>query len=65
MPHVDILTEYHGSIVLLRPLTSAGKLWLHEHVSIDAMWFGGALACEPRYVEPILQGIADDGLVAA
>lgn len=46
-----------GSIVLVRPLDKAARAWLEAHT--DGQWFGGALACEPRYVEALLAGFAE------
>lgn len=62
-PTLDVSLENHGSIVLLRPLTDAAKLWISEKVSGDALWFGGAVAVEPRFVGPIVEGLENDGLV--
>lgn len=58
----DFSIENHGSIVLLRPLTAAAHEWIAAHISDDAQEFGGATVVEPRYVESIVGGIADDGL---
>lgn len=52
--------EDHGTIVLLCPETAAETGWLDEHVAEDAMWWGGGLVCEPRYVGDILAGMARD-----
>ena len=59
---VDIVVENCFSIYLLRPLTFAGRQWLESHVD-NAQWFGNALACEWRYVDPIVNGALDEGLV--
>jgi hypothetical protein len=56
--------ENHGSIVLIRPLTDDVSDWLDEHVDPDAQWFGGALACEPRYVEPLVTALIEEGYAA-
>lgn len=59
----DVRMENHGTVVMLRPLTDAGRDWIEENVHAEGwQWFGGALACEPRMVEPVLQGMADAGL---
>jgi hypothetical protein len=60
----DFSIEDHGSLVLLRVKTDAAKEWANEHLPEDAMHFGGAVVVEPRYVADILDGIANDGLVA-
>lgn len=52
--------ENHGSIVMLRPDTEAERQWLEANVAYESwQWHGGALACEPRYVEAVLAGIED------
>lgn len=57
----DIRIEFHGSITLLRPLTDEGQAWLDENIE-DAPKFGNAIACEPRYIQPIVYGAFADGL---
>lgn len=59
----DIRIEHHGSIVLLRPVSANGTEWLAEHLPEDAQNWGEAKVCEPRYVQPILDGMMHDGLV--
>lgn len=56
--------EDHGSIVLIRPLTSDVSEWLVENVDPEAQWYGGALACEPRYVEPLVDALVAEGWAA-
>lgn len=52
----------HGSICLVKPETDEERTWLEENVSEDAMWWAGGLVVEPRYVEPLLAGLAgEDG----
>ncbi len=64
VPTTDILFENHGSLFLLRPVSSAGKTWLDENVGDkNALTFSGAVVCEPRYVENIFLGATGDGLV--
>jgi hypothetical protein len=59
----DIAFENHGSIVLIRGLSEAGQAWLDENVGDDeTQFFGGAVVCEPRYVEAIYLGAHSDGL---
>lgn len=52
--------EYHGSLLLLRPLTPEMLAWLREHTEPDAQWFYDAVAVEPRYLAPIVEGITED-----
>jgi hypothetical protein len=62
-PKPDVRVENHGSIVLLRPVTGAASAWLDENLASDAMSYGGATVCEPRYVQPIIDGMQEAGLV--
>lgn len=58
--------ENHGSLFLLRPLTSAAKEWMQEHLPVgspETQFWGDAIVIEPRYVAPIVDGIIGDGLV--
>lgn len=61
--YADVLVEDHGSLVMLRPCTDFGREWMDEHLPDDAPMLGSAVAVEPRYIDPILVGMLDDGLV--
>ena len=61
---IDILFENHLSVFLIRPISPAGQSWLDENVGdSETLTFGGAIVCEPRYVEAIYHGAVQDGLV--
>ena len=63
---LDFNLENHGSLFLLRPLNSAAKDWMNEHLPMDnpkTHFWGDAVVIEPRYVAPIVDGIIGDGLV--
>jgi hypothetical protein len=63
---LDFKLENHGSLFLLRPLNSAAKDWMGEHLPTDnseTQFWGDAIVIEPRYVAPIVDGIIGDGLV--
>jgi hypothetical protein len=64
-PPVDVEVENHGSILLVRPLTPVAQDWIAENVGGDPQWWAGAIACEPRYVDDLVAGMADAGLVVA
>ena len=64
-PPSDVEVENHGSIVLVRPLTPAAKDWIAEHVAGETTYWAGAVACEPRYVDDLIDGMMGDGLVVA
>jgi hypothetical protein len=65
-PQLDLVFENHGSLFLIRPLSESGQHWLDENVGDEStLTFGGAVVCEPRYVEPIIDGAIEAGLVVA
>ena len=50
-----------GTITLITPLTAEARSWLRDRVDSEATYWGQALVVEPRYAEPILEGIVADG----
>ncbi len=65
-PTSDLLFENHGSLFLIRPLSESGQHWLDENVGDEnTLTFGGAVVCEPRYVEAIAHGAVEAGLAVA
>jgi len=63
-PPPDISVENHGSIFLLRPVSSAGQSWLRDNViGEETQIFGNAVVCEPRYVIDIVLGARAEGVV--
>jgi hypothetical protein len=64
---IDILVENHGSIVLLRPATPAGREWPEANCDRSGYqpFAGGTLLCEPRYGRDIVEGAIADGLAVA
>lgn len=65
MSVVDLKVENHGSIFLLRPVSSTGQDWIDEHVDPEAQTLGNAVAVEHRYIRDIVEGAMEDGLVVA
>ncbi len=62
----DLLLENHFSLILIRPVSESGQRWLDENVGDEnTLTFGGAIVCEPRYVEAIAHGAVEAGLVVA
>jgi hypothetical protein len=59
---LDLRFLDRGSIWLIRPLSPRGEEWFSEHLPDDAQRFGGAVACEHRYVLDIINGAVADGL---
>jgi hypothetical protein len=62
----DLIFENHGSLFLIRPVSPTGQSWLDENVGDEnTLTFGGAIVCEPRYVEAIFLGAQSDGLAVS
>ena len=61
----DFICANHGSIIILVPLTAAAKDWVEEYVDYDQTWMGNGIVIEPRYFDPILEGIHEAGLTVA
>jgi hypothetical protein len=60
----DVRLAFHGSIALITALTDVAQTWVSEHlVHEESLYFCGAFVVEPRYLDPIVAGMADDGLV--
>lgn len=58
----DFQVRNDGSIVLLQPVTDAGREWCEVHLPEDCPTFGSSFAIETRYAGPILEGMDSDGL---
>lgn len=60
----DFRVENHGSIVILQAQSEAAQAWAAEHLCNEETqhWGPHGTVIEPRYLNPILDGIADDGL---
>lgn len=61
----DIRVCDHGSVILVTPVTDAASAWIEEHTASDAQFFGPALVVEPRYLDDLVRGMQDDGLVVS
>jgi hypothetical protein len=61
-PTPDVSVEHHGTIFLVRPLSQRANAWIGEHIAEDAMFFGGALVVEYRYVQGIVAAMMDEGM---
>ena len=58
----DFQLEDHGTVCLIRPLNGPATDWLDEHVESEGwQWMGDALACEPRMLPTIADGMEADG----
>ena len=58
----DFLFTYHGSLFTLCPVSRDAKAWVEDHIPDDAPTFGSSIVIEPRYFQPILDGIHEAGL---
>ncbi len=58
----DLLVHGGGSVYLLRPTSRQGSAWVDQNISPDAMWFGGAVVVEHRYIRDIVVGATREGL---
>jgi hypothetical protein len=60
----DVLIENHGSISLFTPMTPDALEWIEEHVRVEP-WqrLGPSIACEPRCLGLLVEGMQQDGLV--
>jgi len=60
---VDVYVENHGSIFLVRPVSNSACDWLTENVSEESQYFGNALVVEHRYIEALIHGLQEAGLI--
>ena len=65
MSRPDLTIHNHGSIVLLRAASAAGKAWVKEQVDRGGYqpFPAGSRIVEPRYLGPIVVGAIEAGLV--
>jgi hypothetical protein len=62
----DLSFENCGCLFLICPISESGQQWLDENVGDEnTLTFGGAIVCEPRYVEAIAHGAVEAGLAVA
>ena len=61
MASPDVTLTFHGSIALI---TEPATIWVRDNLEHEeSLYWCGALVVEPRYLGPIVAGMADDGLV--
>lgn len=60
----DIFIANYGCFAMLTPMTPEAHRWVEEHVEIEP-WqkFGASVACEPRCLSDLVEGMQEDGLV--
>ena len=63
MNTTDFTIADHGSIALLTPISERAQAWIDEHILVEGsevqVW-GGSIVVEPRYLTPIIMGIANE-----
>ena len=62
---MDFKASWDSSMVILVPITAAGRDWAEHNLPDDCPQMGRAYAIERNYIEPILEGIAEAGLEVA
>lgn len=64
VPDVEVRDE--GSIVLLTPISDAGRGWVDENLELESwQWYAGGVAIDHRYADDIIEGMVGDGLLVA
>ncbi len=58
----DLIVHGGGTVYVLRPTTPTGEAWIKEHIQPDALWFGGGVVVEHRFIRDIVLGAISDGL---
>lgn len=59
---IDFTIQNGGSIIILRGHSQECVDWLNQNVRNDeTQTFGGGIVVEPRYIEPILDGLQAEG----
>lgn len=61
----DAAVQNHGSIFLVEPLTPAAEEWLEDNVAGETQHWGSALVVEHRYINDLVAGMQQSGLVVA
>ena len=63
---VDLYVQVEGTVAMLRAASPAGVEWVEEHVDApDWAYLGPWIACEPRLLQPLMDGAMADGLMVA
>lgn len=62
----DFTVDDHGSIAVLTPHTPAAHAWQADNLAHEeAQYWNGGIVIEPRYLDRIIEGAEEDGLVVA
>ncbi len=52
-----------GTLFLVTPLNADAREHLESNVGDEAQWFAGGLACEHRYIMPLVENLRAEGYV--
>lgn len=64
MAKQDVRLQFEGSMVLFHLLTRRAHSWVRDNVDTDNVsFFGQALAVESRYVDTLVEGMRETGLI--
>jgi len=63
MEKPDVRVQNHGSLFLVEAVTDEAQEWIGEHIPEDAQYFGGNLVVEHRYIDDIVNGMTEAGLI--
>jgi hypothetical protein len=60
----DVLVENHSSVAVFTPMTPDAHQWVEEYVHVEP-WqrIGCSIACEPRCLDQIIEGMQESGLI--
>lgn len=61
--NADFRVSLHGSIALVHPITVEAQEWLDENVGEAQGWGKNAIVVEPRYLDNLIAGMQNAGLV--
>lgn len=61
----DLIVWNGGSLMMVRPVSDAGKEWLDQTAPDDAQFLGDSMAVEWRYIEGVVNAARDAGLEVA
>lgn len=64
-PLNDLIVWNGGSLMMVRPVSEAGKRWLDETAPDNAQFLGDSMAVEWRYIEGVVEAAREDGLTVA
>ena len=61
----DFSVSFDGSLYAVQPLNASTLEWLREHTVGATSWLCDTLFVEHHYIENLVNGMVEDGLVLA